>query len=200
MATIGRPRQFDKDEALQKAMVLFWQYGYESTSLAQLRQAMGGISSASFYAAFGSKEALFNEATALYLQNFGEQIRATLRDPELDTITAISMTLKNALREQTKENNPRGCMVVLTATNCSPDNEHIQLAMAEERKRTRLAFRDCIQKGIESATLSADTDADSLSLYFSTLLNGISIQARDHISLEELDKVVDLSLKKLTAK
>lgn len=194
MARTGRPRQFDRDEALHKAMALFWQYGYESTSIAQLREAMGGISAASFYAAFDSKEALFNETIQLYLQTSGERLRNTLRDTRLDAATAITTALRNALLEQTNDNHPRGCMVVLSATNCSPSNKHIQEAMAKERKQTQLAFRDCIQRAIESGNLTADTDADSLSLYFSTLLNGISIQARDGISLEALEKIIDLSI------
>ena len=194
MARTGRPRQFDRDEALHQAMALFWQYGYESTSLAQLREAMGGISAASFYAAFSSKEALFNETIQLYLNTAGEQLRTTLSNPELDTVTAIHTAFKQALLEQTDASHPRGCMVVLSATNCSPDNQHIQKAMAEERKQTRLAFRDCIQRGIESGNVSTETDAESLSLYYSTLLNGISIQARDGISLEELNKIIDLSM------
>ncbi len=199
MARTGRPRLFDRDEAVHKAMALFWQYGYESTSLAQLREAMGGISAASFYAAFSSKESLFDEAIQLYLDTSGEQLRNILRDPTLDTATAISTALKSALTKQTESNHPSGCMVVLSATNCSPHNQHIQQTMAKEREQTRLAFQDCIQRGIGAGFLSAGTDAESLSLFFSTLLNGISIQARDGLNLDKLNTLIDSTVSQLLA-
>ncbi len=197
MARTGRPRLFDRNEAVHKAMALFWQYGYESTSLAQLREAMGGISAASFYAAFRSKESLFDEAIQLYLDTSGEQLRNILRDHTLDTATAISTALKSALTKQTESNHPSGCMVVLSATNCSPNNQHIQQTMAKEREQSRLAFQDCIQRGIEAGSLSASTDAESLSLFFSTLLNGISIQARDGLNLDKLNTLIDLTASQL---
>lgn len=72
MAQMGRPRRFDRDEAIQQALYLFWQHGYEATSLAQLKANIGGgITAPSFYAAFGSKEALFREAVACYLNSYG---------------------------------------------------------------------------------------------------------------------------------
>ena len=59
MATMGRPRTFDRDAAIEQAMKIFWQHGYESTSLTQLK---AGIAGGIFYAAFGSKQALFHSA------------------------------------------------------------------------------------------------------------------------------------------
>ena len=72
MARTGRPRQFNREDAIKSAMDLFWQKGYESTSLAELRKVLGNISSASFYAAFGSKQALYSECLALYTSTCGE--------------------------------------------------------------------------------------------------------------------------------
>lgn len=196
---MGRPRQFDRDEALQKAMSLFWRYGYESTSLAQLKLAMGGISAASLYAAFGSKESLYKEAVNLYLATSGGEVREALSNPDLDPIEAITLALRSAVKEQAGGSHPRGCMVVLSATNCSPENEHIQEAMEKERKRTRLAFRHCLQRGIEVGAFHPETDTDSLSAFFSTILNGISIQARDGFTQTELNKVIDVALSSLLA-
>ena len=88
MARTGRPRGFDKGEAVQQAMALFWEHGYEATSLAQLKAAMGGISTASFYAAFGSKEALFRQAVDSYLATHG-QVMAPLSDPALPPREAV---------------------------------------------------------------------------------------------------------------
>ena len=79
MARTGRPRKFDRDEALAAAMALFWRYGFEGTSLERLREAVGGLSSASFYAAFTSKEVLYHKVLARYLGTYG-RVLDTLPD------------------------------------------------------------------------------------------------------------------------
>ena len=194
MARMGRPRQFDRDEALRKAMSLFWEYGYESTSLAQLKQAMGGISAASLYAAFGSKEALYKEAIELYLSTVGGGMRDILSDPETDPLRAVERALRIAAAAQCDDSRPPGCMVVLSATNCSPENEHLRKAMAKERENSRLAFRGCIQRGVELGRLKPDTDVDMLAAFLSTVLNGLSIQARDGLDLDTLNGIIDAAM------
>lgn len=199
MATMGRPRQFDREEALRQAMALFWEYGYESTSLAQLRQAMGGISSASFYAAFGSKEALYEETVELYLATVGSQMRAVLNDAAVGPLTAIGQALRLAADNLRNNAHPAGCMVVLSATNCAPQNDHLRRAMARERENTRLAFQECLQRGIDAGGLPPGSDAESLALFLSTVLNGLSIQARDGLDPSALHRIVDTALASLTA-
>src|SRR5262249_19342434 len=80
MSRTGRPREFDRDEALREAMEIFWAQGYEATTLADLQKAMGGITAPSFYAAFGSKEALFREAVELYKKTQGAPILEALTE------------------------------------------------------------------------------------------------------------------------
>lgn len=194
MAKMGRPRQFDREEALRKAMALFWEYGYESTSLAQLKQAMGGISAASLYAAFGSKEALYKEAVSLYMATVGSQLREILDAPDADPLQAIERVLRTAVKNQLDDTRPQGCMVVLSATNCSPENEHLRQVMAGKRENTRIAFRDCIRRGIDSGRLQPDTDAESLAAFLSTVLNGLSIQTRDGLGIDMLNGIVDAAM------
>lgn len=124
MARTGRPRQFNREEAITAAMMLFWEYGFDSTSLAELKKAMGGISSASFYAAFESKDALFEEVLARYLATFG-QVSAHLTNSALAPRTAIELTLRSSAQMQTGETHPLGCLVVQSASTCSPGNAHI---------------------------------------------------------------------------
>lgn len=193
MARTGRPREFDRDEALERAMHLFWQHGFEATSLDQLKRAMGGISPASFYAAFGSKEALFREAVARYLATHG-QVTAPLRDETLSPRDAIERTLRQSARMQTEPGHPSGCMVALSANTCSPDNAHLQALLRAERQANRDAMVACVGRAVASGELRPDTDAGALTALFDGLLVGLSIQARDGVPLDAMEKGLEKAM------
>ena len=106
MARTGRPREFDRDDAVEQAMLLFWERGYEATTLNDLRSALGGLSPASFYAAFGSKEALFGECLSLYMQSCG-QLATLLADTTDGPREAMRRTLHAAVTAQTSRTRPR---------------------------------------------------------------------------------------------
>ena len=113
MAQMGRPRTFDRDAAITQAMHLFWEQGYDSTSLSQLKANIGsGISAPSFYAAFGSKEALFKEVMERYLNSHGK-VTDSLYDPQLPAREAIETTLRRSANMQCETGHPRGCLVAL---------------------------------------------------------------------------------------
>ena len=173
MPRTGRPRGFDKDWAVQQAMRLFWEQGYEATSLAQLKAAMGGIAPASFYAAFRSKEALFREVVDRYLATHG-QVTAPLLDPAVPPRLAIERSLRASARMQTDGTHPLGCLVVLSTSTGSPENRHLQAVLAAERQRNRAGLR-------------GDTDGAGLAAVFDAFLAGLSIEARDEVSLPALD-------------
>ena len=160
---------------------------------------MGGISAASLYAAFGSKEALYKEAVALYMATVGRRLRDTLADTDAAPLQAIENALRCAAEFQRDDEHPRGCMVVLSATNCSPDNAHLRRAMALERQNTRLAFRDCLRRGMDAGQLPSTTDAESLADFLSAVLNGLSIQARDELSADALNGIVDTAMQGVAA-
>ena len=181
MPRTGRPREFDRNTALDAATQLFWRQGYESTSLDQLKQAMGGLSAASFYGAFGSKESLYREALTHYLGTHG-QVVAPLHDDTLAPRDALEQALRRSARMQTNAQLPRGCMVVLSAANASPGNHHLQTLVAAERRRTRDAIRRCIKRAVTSGELRQDTDAVGLAALAEALLVGMSVQARDGVS------------------
>jgi TetR/AcrR family transcriptional repressor for divergent bdcA len=189
MARTGRPRGFDKAEAVEKAMRVFWQFGYEATSLAQLKQAMGGISTASFYAAFGSKEGLFREATEHYLATHG-QVTSSLRDPSMAPRKAIELALRRSTRMQTDASHPKGCLVVSSASTCAPANGHIQALLAEERARNRVALQSCVERAIEIGDLPAHTHVAGVAATFETFLVGLSSQARDGVPLAALEDAI----------
>ena len=189
LARTGRPRGFDRNEAVRQAMRLFWEQGFEATSLAQLKAAMGGISAASFYAAFKSKEALFREVLDRYLETHG-RVTAPLKDPTLPPREAIERALRQSARMQTDRAHPPGCLLVLSTSTCSPENRHLQALLAEERERNRAGLRACVERAIAAGELPDDTDAAALAAVFGTFLVGFSTQARDRVPLASLDAAI----------
>ncbi|WP_413492971.1 TetR/AcrR family transcriptional regulator [Morganella psychrotolerans] len=188
----GRPREFDREEALRKAKQVFWQRGYEGTSISDL-VAVLGIASARIYAAFGSKENLFREAVALYLSEEGAFADAAMREP--DTRQAIKQLLVRAVETYTRENQPRGCMVVLSLTNYASDNEALMTWLADNRRERTAGIIQRIEQGVQSGDLPENTDIQALGDYIATLLHGISIQARDGVSRTRLLAMTDIAMR-----
>ena len=193
MPRMGRPREFDRTVALDAAMRLFWEHGYEATSLDQLKRAMGGLSSASFYAAFGSKETLFREAVARYNATHG-QVTAPLRDQTLAPRAAIEQALRRSARMQTDASHPTGCLVALSASAWSPGNERLQADMRAERDANRTALRACVERAIATGELRPDADPAALTTLFDGLLVGFAIQARDQVSVEAMEAAITAAL------
>ncbi|MFT8809377.1 TetR/AcrR family transcriptional regulator [Gluconobacter sp.] len=189
MARTGRPREFDRDQALDAALTLFWEQGYEPTSLNQLKAHMGNISPASFYAAFGSKEALFREVVQRYLETYG-QVMAPLWDQTLSPRDAIESTLRGSARMQTSRTHPAGCMIVLGACNCSPENQPVQTLLETERARSRSGFAACVKRAIANEELAASPATETLPTLFATFLHGLSCEARDGNRAKQLDAAI----------
>src|SRR2546430_772348 len=121
MAKRGRPASFDRQEALGRAMELFWERGYEGATLEDLQAAMGGISPPSFYHAFRSKEALFREVADLYVATVGEPTLQAL-EGAATAREGIEAMLRLTAEAFSRPGMPHGCLLVLGATNCSPAN------------------------------------------------------------------------------
>lgn len=190
MAERGRPRTFDRDAALTAAMHLFWQHGFDSTSLSQLKEAMGGISAPSFYAAFESKEGLYKEVLDRYMETYGKVTRS-LRDPAIAPREAILLALHRSAEMQFETGHPRGCMVALGAMGaCSSGSEAITQLLRAVRDRTRAGFRACVERGINSGELRAGTDPGALAAAFDSFFLGISVLARDHVPYAVMEKAI----------
>ena len=187
MARTGRPRTFDREQALDAAMTLFWAQGYEPTSLNQLKAVMGDISPASFYAAFGSKEALFDEVVARYQASYG-QVTASLSDETLPPRAAIENALRRSARMQTDPAHPPGCLMTLGASNCAPENRHVDDLLAADRARNRKSIEACIGRTIDNGELAPNTNVHGLATVFHTFLMGIALEARDQVDARHLDE------------
>lgn len=191
MARTGRPRNFDRDDAVEQAMQLFWQHGYDSTSLALLKAELGGgISAPSFYAAFGSKEALFDECVQRYLTTFA-QVTECLWDENLPPRQAIETALRQSARMQCEDGHPKGCMVTLGVMSApSPENTRVVEALTQSRARTRAGILACVERGVSAGELPARTVAPALATVFDSFLQGVSILARDDASIKVIDAAI----------
>ncbi|MCP3822714.1 TetR/AcrR family transcriptional regulator [Streptomyces sp. A3M-1-3] len=192
MSTRGRPRTFDRDAALHAAMVVFWEHGFEATSMSDLTKAMG-INSPSLYAAFKSKEELFRETVELYENTEAEAPhRALIEEPTARG--AVEALLRESVVRFTMEGRPSGCMIVLAATNCTSEHETVRDFVMRCRRRTEAAIRTRLDRAADDGELPQGTDTHRLTKFYATVLNGLSVQARDGAPREELNSIVDMAM------
>ncbi|MEU2560140.1 TetR/AcrR family transcriptional regulator [Streptomyces longispororuber] len=192
MAARGRPRSFDRDTALRRAMEVFWEQGYEATSMTDLTSAMG-IASPSLYAAFGSKERLFQEAVALYNATEGAAMTRALAE-EPTACAAVEAVLRENARVYAGEDRPSGCMIVLAATNCSPANAPVRDHLATWRRAGAEMMARRLERAVAEGELPAATDTEAVAAFYTTVIQGMSVQARDGATRADLDKTVDRAM------
>src|SRR5918992_925519 len=188
----GRPRGFDRDAALRRAMEVFWQRGYEGTSISDLTAAMG-INSPSLYAAFGSKEELFREAIDLYDTTDGSASERALREGPTAR-AAIEAMLRDNAELYADPEKPSGCMVVLGTTTWTPHNEAVREYLADIRHKTFELIRARLERGVAEDEIPAGADVEGFAAYYNTVLEGLSIQARDGASRESMHTIIDCAM------
>jgi AcrR family transcriptional regulator len=180
----GRPREFDRELALEKARDAFWERGYEGVAMSDLVAALG-IASARIYAAFGSKEQLFREAIELYVAGEGGFATRALVH-EATARGAIERMLREAVLLYTRSGRPHGCMVVTAATNCSSQNDAVIVWLGEFRRARTKSIIDRLRLALKDGELKAGTDVAALGDVYATLLHGLSVQARDGVGKARL--------------
>jgi AcrR family transcriptional regulator len=185
MASRGRPRSFDREEALGRAMQVFWALGYEGATLTDLQKAMGGLTAPSLYAAFGSKEELFREAVELYSKTLGAPMMKALREKPTAR-GAIEALLEAAVESFCKPGAPRGCLLVLGAINSIPANKSVQDHLRSLRARRQKVIRQRLQRGVAEGELPSGLDLGALACFYTTVVDGLAIQARDGASRRAL--------------
>lgn len=191
MAQMGRPRTFDRDVAITQALHLFWEHGYDATSLSQLKANIGsGITAPSFYAAFGSKQALFNEVMERYLSTHG-RVTESLFDTTLPPREAIELTLRRSAKMQCEPDHPKGCLVSLGLMSaCSEESKAISEPLAQARNLNRAGLVACIDRAIATGELPATVIPQTLAAAFDSFLLGLSTLARDGVPHATLDAAV----------
>ncbi|GAA1604579.1 MULTISPECIES: TetR/AcrR family transcriptional regulator [Kribbella] len=186
MATRGRPRTFDPDIALRQALDVFWERGYEGTSLSDLAEAMG-IRSASIYAYFGSKEGLFRQVMSLYGATAGEPPRRALRDGATAR-EAIHAMLRATADQITHPEHPHYCMLILAAPTGAVENHAVRQFLADGRHGMYEEIRERLADDVPPARL------DAIARYYTTVVQGLSVQARDGATRAELETVITCAM------
>ncbi len=192
MAQRGRPRAFDRQIALRRAMEVFWEHGYEGTSMTDLTAAMG-INSPSLYAAFGGKEELFRAAVGLYGETEGGLTDRALREEPTARAAIEAMLRDNAVAYSTG-NGPRGCMIVLAGSTYTTRSESVRDFLIEQRAETVGQVTARLVRGVVEGDLTGGIDTAMVADFYTTVLYGLSIRARDGASTVDLNKIIDGAL------
>jgi len=190
----GRPIGFDRDAALEAAMLLFWERGFEGTSMADLTQAMG-LNPSSIYAAFGDKHALFSAAVRRYMEIRAQYATKALEEPTLKRV--IRALFNNTVAFLTTPGHPPTCMTLAGAAGCSLEAKPARDLMTEIRKQNQIAIRERLLKARKSGELPKGIDVDDYARYLSSIIAGLSIQAANGSTKEELKRTAKMALRHL---
>ena len=193
MTTRGRPRAFDRQDALRKALGVFWERGYEAASMKELTAAMG-IGSASIYACYGNKEALFRQAVALYGELVGQHPQRALQEHPTAR-EAIQAMLRVNADAITRPNDPAGCLLVLGAPTGAEENHEVRAFLAQLRRGVAEAIRERLARGAEEGEFTATADqVTAMARFYATVVAGQSIQARDGATRADLEAVISCAM------
>ena len=190
MAKRGRPASFDRREALESAMELFWARGYEGTTLEDLQSAMGGITAPSLYHAFGSKEALFKEAVDLYVERVGGQSMRAL-DEARTAREGVEAMLRQAAKTFSQPGKPHGCLLLLGATNCAPANQGAQAYLQAVRASAPHAIEKRLRRAVSDGDLSPKAHLRRIAAFYVTVAHGLAARAADGATRADLMAAVD---------
>src|SRR5215469_4015231 len=192
----GRPRGFDEHEALDRAVRVFWEHGYEGASMSELTGAMG-INKPSLYAVFGSKEELFRRALARYRDTYGAHAPAILEQPTAYAV--IESYLHAAVDALTSGGHPPGCLSIQGGLSCSPANSGISEFLADYRAAGESALADRLARAAKEGDLAPGTDTAALARFVVTLSQGLAVHSAAGVGSEDLHASVDIALRAVAA-
>ena len=187
----GRPLSFNREEALERAMLLFWQHGYESTSVGDLTAVMG-ITAPSLYAAFGDKKGLFLDAVRKYTS--GPVTAQQIIDDAATAREAAESLMMAAAVGFTGKNTPSGCLLASAAISCSDAARDVQLALSAIRGEIESRLRTKIQNDVAIGRLPKGTAAAPLAALSLAVIQGMSTLARDGAKRPKLIKIVEAAM------
>jgi len=189
--TVGRPRAFDEETVLDRATEVFWEHGYEGTSMTTLTTAMG-INRPSLYAAFGSKEQLFERAFTRYRDSQLTHVRTALDQPT--AYAAVEAFLRRSVDGLTADDHPRGCLSVQGGLACSPENARVAEVLAAGRAANQAAVEERLTRAAAEGDLPAGVDPRAAARFVAALSEGFAVQAAAGVSRADLHAAVDVAL------
>jgi AcrR family transcriptional regulator len=188
----GRPRAFDPDAVLDRALEVFWRQGYEGTALSDLTAAMG-INRPSLYAAFGNKEELFRRVLERYVEGPSGYAAAALNEPTARAV--VERLVGGAIELTAGPASPGGCLSVCNTQPCGPEAEPARRAVLAVREAATAALVERLEQARAKGDLPADSDPRSLARFVMTITDGIATQAAGGVRPDELRRVADLALR-----
>jgi AcrR family transcriptional regulator len=189
---MGRPREFDVDQALDRALDVFWRNGYEGTSISDLTAAMR-INPPSLYAAFGNKAELYRKALDRYIEQ-----RTNFWNEAFEAPTArgvVEHLLREGANFLTEECNPGGCMLVRGAMSCSEAEAALKRELAARRKVGEVRLRERLERAKAEGEMPADLDPIDYARYIMVVLEGMSVSSAGGATRKDLHKVADMTLR-----
>jgi AcrR family transcriptional regulator len=187
----GRTRQFDIDEALDRALEVFWARGYEGATLPELTKAMR-INRPSLYAAFGNKEQLFRKALDRYQTGPMSFLTEALRKPTARAV--VEAIFSGFIKMQRDRDKARGCLVVSGALACGGEAESVRRTLAQLRQAIVIALRKRFERAVQDGDLPKGVDCAILARYVATVLNGLAVQSASGATDKELRLVSGLAM------
>ena len=184
---MGRARAFDADQALDKAMTVFWRKGYDGASLSDLTEAMR-INRPSLYAAYGNKQQLFRKALERYGEGPSSYEREALAQPTAREVA--EGLLRGAADVQTDPQTPAGCLATLGTTYCAEDSSPVGKILIESRLAGHAAIRERFERARAEGDLPADADPKELTHYIGAIVCGMAVLAASGATREELERVI----------
>ncbi|MFT7641125.1 MAG: TetR/AcrR family transcriptional repressor of nem operon [Pirellulaceae bacterium] len=191
---IGRPTEFDRQDVLEKAMGLFWRNGYEATGLSELTKEMG-IGRQSLYNAFGDKHSLFVEAIKHYASRNSEPLIGLLQAPG-SGVGNIRKALE-AVVAFTTTGDCCGCLLTNSIVELAPHDEQVADVVRSALNRMEKAFQDAVERAVEAAEVSANTDTRAMARFLNNTLHGMVVMGKASASKAALKDVVKIALSKL---
>jgi AcrR family transcriptional regulator len=188
----GRPRSFDIDKALDRALEVFWRKGFEGASLSDLTKAMG-INKPSLYAAFGDKEKLFRKVLDRYSEGPASHSKMALQEPTSRAV--VERLLFGSADLSTSPRNPGGCLLVQGALACGNGANSVRRELVSRRLAGEAALRQRLKRAKHDGDLPPESNPASLARYIVTLIHGMSVQAAGGASRKDLHRVVEIALR-----
>ena len=189
---MGRPREFDTDTALEKAMRLFWAKGYEGTSVGDLTETLG-ISRPSLYAAFGDKQSLFRAALERYASGPAGYVAAALGKPTARKVA--EHLLRGAADLQANTRNPGGCLTVNGGVACGDEAEPVRQALSAHRTAGVGLLRRRFEQAKAQGDLPKDSDPAALARFLAAVVYGMAVLASGGASRKELEQIIRAAMK-----